>query len=79
MEASLENDVLLTKVKAIAQGPWGRVLGKFVDFLYSQENYDDEPLSPEELAMVQAGMEAVKEGDHSQFVPLKELERKLGL
>jgi hypothetical protein len=79
MEASLENDVLLTKVKAIAQGPLGQVLSKFVDFLYSQEEYDEEPLSPEELAMVQAGLEAIKKGDQSQFIPLEELGRKLGL
>lgn len=52
---------------------------KFVDFLYSQEDYDEDPLTPEEQAMVRAGLEAIKKGDQSQFVALEDLERSLGL
>ena len=81
MEAPLDD--LLAKVKAIAQGPNADLLRQLVDLLYERkevrEEYDEEPLSPEELAAVQEAEEAIRRGDRSQFISLEEYERKRGL
>ena len=54
---------LIAKIKAIAQGPNAELLSKLVDVLYEREQYDDEPLSSEELAAIEEADEARKRGD----------------
>lgn len=75
MEPAEDIDLLVTKVKAIAQGPDGGLLSKLVDLLYERqapgEEYDDEPLSPEELAAVREAQEAIRRGDMTQFISLE--------
>jgi hypothetical protein len=76
-------DDLLTKVKAIAQGPHADLLRKLVDVLYErepiQEQYDDEPLSPEELSAIEEAEEAKRRGDKEYFTPWEEVKKELGL
>ena len=50
MEALRDMELLITKVKDIAEGPDGDLLRRFVDILHAQ--YDYEPLDPEELAVI---------------------------
>jgi hypothetical protein len=79
METAGEGD-LLTKVRMVAQGPYGDLLKKFVDLLYNrQEAYDTEPLSPECLQALEEVEEAVKQGDMSRFTPWEEVKKELGL
>jgi hypothetical protein len=54
---------LIAKIKAIAQGPNAELLSKLVDVLYEREQYDDEPLSSEELAAIEEADEARTRGD----------------
>jgi hypothetical protein len=77
MEALTDMELLITKVKDIAEGPDGDLLRQFVDLLH--ERYDYEPLSPEEMAAVEEADEAIRRGDKSYFVPLEEYERTRGL
>ena len=81
MEAPLDD--LLAKVKAIAQGPNADLLRRLVDLLYErkkvQEEYDEEPLSPEELAAVQEAEEAMKRDEKDYFTPWEEVKKELGL
>jgi len=81
MEAALED--LMVKIKAIAQGPNAELLCKLVDVLYEREQlheqYDDEPLSPEELAALEEPEEARKRGDKDYFIPWEEVKKELGL
>jgi hypothetical protein len=81
MESALDD--LLARVKVIARGPNAVLLRKLVDVLYEQserrEEYDEEPLSPEELAALQEADRAGRRGDRSQFISLDEYERKRGL
>jgi hypothetical protein len=77
METTIDD--LIGKVRAIAHGPNGELLRKFVDFLYEKEEYDHEPLSPEELEALKEAREAIRQGDMSQFISLEEFERKYGL
>jgi hypothetical protein len=81
METSIAD--LMVKVEAIAQGPNAELLSKLVDILYEreqlQERYDDEPLSPEELAAIEEADEARKRGDKDYFVPWEEVKKELGL
>ena len=76
-------DDLMVKIKAIAQGPNADLLRKLVDVLYSreqpQEEYDDEPLSPEELAAIEEADEAIRRGDKKYFTPWEEVKKELGL
>ncbi len=80
MEASRDTEDLLVKVKAIAQSPEGDLLRRLVDILYeraaAQEEYDDEPLTPEDLEAIHRGKEDIK---HGKFITLEEYERKHGL
>jgi len=81
MEPAIED--LMVKIKAIAQGPNAELLRKFVDVLYErepvQEQYDDEPLSPEELADIEETEEAKRRGDKEYFTPWEEVKKELGL
>jgi hypothetical protein len=76
-------DDLMNKIKAIAQGPNADLLRKFVDVLYErepvQEQYDDEPLSPEELAAIEEADEARRRGDKEYFTPWDDVKKELGL
>jgi hypothetical protein len=81
MQAPIE--ALLAKVKAIAQGPNADLLCRLIDLLYEreqpQEEYDDEPLSPEELAAIEEADEARRRGDKDYFLPWEEVKKELGL
>lgn len=80
MEASREDDILIVKVKAIAQGPQGNLLRQLVDILYERsaalDEYDNEPLTPEDIEAIQKGKEDIK---HGRVLTLEEYERKYGL
>jgi hypothetical protein len=58
---------LLVKIEAIAQGPNAELFWKLVDLLYEQsgrqEEYDDEPFTPEDLRAIKNGEEAFKRGE----------------
>lgn len=81
MEAAIDD--LIDKIKAIAQGPNAELLRQLVDVLYErepvQEQYDDEPLSPEELAAIKEVDEAKQRGDKEYFTPWEEVKKELGL
>ncbi len=79
MEAAIDD--LLVKVKAIAQGANADLLHKLIDLLYEREQkqYDDEPLSPEELAAIEEADEAKRRGDKDYFVTWEEVKKELGL
>jgi hypothetical protein len=81
MEAHNEVDLLCTKVKAISQGPNAELLKKFIDLLYERELGEQEPeyFSPEDLAAIEEGMKASREGDRSQFVPWEDIKKELDL
>lgn len=76
MEASL--DVLLAKVRVIAETPRLDLLKQIVDLIYAQieTEYDDEPLSDEDLDAIRRGQEDYAQG---RFITLDEYERKRGL
>ena len=78
METAIDD--LMSKIKAIAQGPNAELLCKLVDVLYEQskrqEEYDEEPFSAEDLAAIQEGEEAFKRGE---FISLEEYEKERGL
>jgi len=71
---------LLVKIEAIAQGPNAELFWKLVDLLYEQsgrqEDYDDEPFSPEDLSAIKEGEEAFKRGE---FMSLADYEKERGL
>ena len=73
-------DDLMSKIRAIAQGPNAELLRKLVDVLYEQakqkEEFDEEPFSAEDLAAIKEGEEAFKRGD---FISLEEYEKERGL
>ncbi|MDO9530716.1 MAG: hypothetical protein Q7O12_01085 [Deltaproteobacteria bacterium] len=81
METAIDD--LMVKVKAIAQGPNADLLLRLVDMIYErervQEQYDDEPLSPEELAAIEEADEAIRRGDKDYFIPWEEVKKELGL
>ena len=66
---------------AIAQGPNGDLLLELIDLLYDREMMELEPeyFSPEDRAEIQAGLEASRQGERSQFVYWEELKKELGL
>jgi predicted transcriptional regulator len=80
MEASREDDVLISKVKAIVQGAEADLLRRLVDILYERsvvlDEYDSEPLTPEDIEAIQRGKEDIKQG---RVLTLEEYERKYGL
>ena len=81
METAIDD--LVVKVKSIAQGPNADLLLRLVDMLYErekvQEQYDDEPLSPEELAAIEEADEAKRRDDKDYFIPWEEVKKELGL
>jgi hypothetical protein len=79
MEKVIDQE-LLSKFKAVAQGPEADLLREFVDMLYyRREDSDSEPLSPEEQAALEEGREALRRGDKSYFSPWEEVKKDLGL
>jgi hypothetical protein len=79
MEKVVDQD-LLSKFKAVAQGPEADLLREFVDMLYyRREESDSEPLSPEEQAALEEGRKALRRGDKSYFTPWEEVKKELGL
>jgi hypothetical protein len=75
MEITSED--FLTKIKAILNSPDADILKEFIDLLYyRQEEYDEEPLSEEDLQAIQEGEEDFRQG---RFMSLEEIEKKLGL
>lgn len=80
MEASREDDALISKVKAIVQGPEADLLRRLVDILYERsaalDEYDNEPLTAEDLEALQRGKEDIK---HGKVMTLEDYERKYGL
>jgi hypothetical protein len=76
-------DDLMSKIKAIAQGPNAELLRKLIDLLYKreqpEEECDDEPFSPEELAAIEEADEAMRRGDKNFFTPWEEVKKELGL
>ena len=74
-------DDLLHKVKVISQTSYGTILSRIIDSVYEkvEEEYDTEPLSPEELQALEEVVTAVKRGDMSRFISLEEFEKKHGL
>ena len=79
MEKVMDKD-LLTKFKAVAQGPDADLLREFLDMLYYRhEEFDTEPLSPQEQAALNEGREALRRGDKSYFTPWEEVKKDLGL
>jgi len=77
MEPTEDLEVLVAKVKDIAEGPDGDLLRRLVDILH--DRYDYEPLSPEELAAIEEADEAIRRGDKSYFTPWEEVKKELGL
>ena len=81
METAIDD--LVVMVKSIAQGPNADLLLRLVDMLYErekvQEQYDDEPLSPEELAAIEEADEAKRRGDKDYFIPWEDVKKELGL
>lgn len=76
MEPVHENE-LFAKVRAIAQSSHGDLLRKFVDILYKQvEEYDEEPLTREDLTAIRAAEEAIERGE---YYTLEELKKELDL
>lgn len=79
MEKVIDQE-LLSKFKAVAQGPEADLLREFVDILYyRREESGSEPLSPEEQAALEEGREALRRGDKSYFTPWEEVKKDLGL
>jgi len=65
METATDNE-LLNKIRAVAQGPNRELLQKFLDVLYERigEEYDTEPLSPEEVEMIAESEGEFKGGEY---------------
>lgn len=77
MESAMDD--LMVKVKAIAEGPNAALFRKLVDVLYEesdrQEEFDEEPFSPEDLAAIKEGEEALQRGE---FISLEDYEKERG-
>jgi len=73
MELSIDD--LLAKVRVIARTPRGELLRQIVDLIYErvEQEYDDEPLTPEDLEAIERGREDVNQG---RYITLEEYERK---
>lgn len=76
METAKDTKTLIAKVKVIAAGKEGDLLRRLVDILYGRgavpEEYDDEPLTPEDLEAIERGKEDMK---HGRFLTLEEYRR----
>ena len=68
MEKDIDKE-LRAMIKFISQGPNKRVLKKFVEFLYSQE---DEVLTDEDWAAIQEGRD---DAAHGRVISLEEYEK----
>jgi hypothetical protein len=70
METAGDNE-LLNKFKAVVRGPDRDLLQKFLDVLYERvgEEYDAEPLSPEEIEMIN---ESEGQFQRGEFLTLEE-------
>lgn len=77
MERTLET--LIEKVETIAHGPHADLLEKLIDLLYAREMEEPEHFSPEDLAAIQEGLTASRQGNRSQFIPWEDLKKELGL
>ena len=73
METPADNE-LLDKFQAVAQGPDRELLQKFLDVLYERigEEYDAEPLSPEEIEMI---AESEGQFERGEYLTLEEYRR----
>jgi hypothetical protein len=78
MENLIDGD-LIAKLEIISQGPNRDLLRRLVEILFKQEQYDDDPLSPEEEIMVESGLKALQDKDKSSFMSLAEYEKERGL
>jgi hypothetical protein len=65
METAIDD--LVTKVKAIAQGPDADILKGFVDLLF--DRVEEEYFSPEDLAEIEEGFAQIRRGE---FLTLEE-------
>ena len=65
METVADNE-LLEKFQAVSQGPDRELLQKFLDILYEriEEEYDSEPLSPEEIEMISKSEGQFERGEY---------------
>jgi hypothetical protein len=65
METASDNE-LFGKFRAVAQGPDRELLQKFLDVLYERigEEYDTEPLSSEEMAMIAESKGQFERGEY---------------
>ena len=70
METAASSE-LLDKFLAVAQGPDRELLQKFLDVLYARigEEYDTEPLSPEEREMI---TESEGQYERGEYLTLEE-------
>jgi hypothetical protein len=70
METAADNE-LLVKFQAVAQGPDRELLQKFLDILYEriEEEYDSEPLLPEEIEMI---TESEGQFERGEYLTLEE-------
>lgn len=66
-------------MRTIAHGPRADLFNKLIDLLYEREMEEPEYFYPEDLAAIEEGMKASREGDRSQFVPWEDLKRELDL
>jgi truncated hemoglobin YjbI len=76
--ATRENDLILKKVSAIIQGPDGELFHRIVETFYERimEGVDFEPLTPDELTMVEESKKAFQRGE---YVTLQDFAKKQGI
>jgi hypothetical protein len=67
-------DLLMAKVKAVAQSSHGELFARIVDDFFEQ--ITEEYFSPEDLADIQGGLEEIKWG---KYISWEECKRKHGL
>jgi hypothetical protein len=76
MEKGIDKE-LVSKFKAVAQGPDADLLREFLDMLYYRhEEHDREPVTEEDWAAIKQGRKAIRRGE---FITLEDLEKELGL
>ena len=73
--------VLISKFEAVLRGPDGELFADILDrfFVRLPEQVDTEPLSAKEATALEAGRQALREGDSSYFTPWEEVKKELGL
>ncbi len=63
---------LLDKVKAITAGPDKELFLRIVDTFYERmEEYDTEPLTPEEMAMIRESQAEIRRGETGDWEDFK--------